>query len=241
MKQITLLLCLALITACSSNPTLYSNNEKPIPERAGKSSANQIIKTDFDRMANVELEENLLSLKTLMLKLYKRNPKQLIQSSTSSAQQWVNYVFDEEAQHHWKFKQIQDKQGLDALYLTFQEDYQGDRVLPFIVGLATMYLQVHGDKDANIFSKSINPQSLYNAARNVEIAAWKLSSSRNAQGELFLLTNEINLQQQNLSFEREFGKMIGRTDLYAYLLEEKSQRLISRVVQSLATAPFLPF
>jgi hypothetical protein len=35
--------------------------------------------------------------------------------------------------------------------------------------------------------------------------------------------------------------MIGRTDLYAITLAEKSQRLISRVMQSLATAVFLPF
>jgi len=35
--------------------------------------------------------------------------------------------------------------------------------------------------------------------------------------------------------------MIGRIDLYALVLAEKSQRLISRVVQNLATALFLPF
>jgi hypothetical protein len=46
--------------------------------------------------------------------------------------------------------------------------------------------------------------------------------------------------EKNLSFEREFGKMIGRTDLYAISLAEKSQRFISRVMQNLATAVFLP-
>ncbi len=35
--------------------------------------------------------------------------------------------------------------------------------------------------------------------------------------------------------------MIGRTDLYAVALAEKSQRLISRIMQNLATAMFLPF
>ena len=38
------------------------------------------------------------------------------------------------------------------------------------------------------------------------------------QGNLYLLTNEISDKDRNLSFEREFGKMIGRTDLYAIAL-----------------------
>jgi hypothetical protein len=58
---------------------------------------------------------------------------------------------------------------------------------------------------------------------------------------LYLLSNELNDKEHNLSFEREFGKMIGRTDLYAIALAEKSQRFISRIMQSLATAVFLPF
>ena len=69
----------------------------------------------------------------------------------------------------------------------------------------------------------------------------KLSNARNADGNLYLISNEINDKDRNLSFEREFGKIIGRTDLYAIALAEKSQRIISRVMQSLATAAFLPF
>ena len=88
---------------------------------------------------------------------------------------------------------------------------------------------------------SLDPQKIYNVARNVEIAAWKLSNSRDVNGHLYLLTNEINATDRNLSFEREFGKMIGRTDFYAIALAEKSQRLLSRIAQSLATAVFLPF
>jgi hypothetical protein len=46
---------------------------------------------------------------------------------------------------------------------------------------------------------------------------------------------------QNLSFEREFTKLVARTDLLALMLAEKSQRFISRLTQSITTAPFLPF
>jgi hypothetical protein len=242
-----ILLC-SFVCACSTNAPLEG---KPIPERGDRSSANQLVKNDFDRMADVELEENTRSLQNLMTKLYKRNPRELAKSTTDSADKMVTWVFDGELQHHWKFKEIDNKQGTDAIFLAFDANYQGDRVLPFIVGIQTMLLKAHGDKKSFYLTDSIDPQRIYNVARNIEIAAWKLSNARDANGNLYLLSNEISSKNsnpkdsihldQNLSFEREFGKMIGRTDLYAIALAEKSQRLISRIAQSIATMAFLPF
>ncbi|HQN64084.1 MAG TPA: hypothetical protein PLR90_08970 [Methylophilus sp.] len=213
----------------------------PVPERGDRSSANQLAKNDLDRMADVEIEENTQSLRKLMLKLYKRNPRELAKSTSDNAEKMVDWVFDGGAQHHFQFQEIQNKQGTEAIYLAFDANYTGDRVLPFIVGLHTMLLKAHGGKTDFYLTDTIDPQSLYNVARNVEIAAWKLATNRDAEGNLCLLSNEISITERNLSFEREFGKIIGRTDLYAITLAEKSQRLISRVVQSIATMAFLPF
>ncbi len=199
------------------------------------------MKNDFDRMADVELYENSQSLRKLMTKLYKRNPQELAKSTSDPVEKMVDWVFDGELQHHYQFKEIDNKQDTDAIFLAFNANYQGDRVLPFIVGIHTMLLKAHGNKSEFYLTDSINPQSIYNVARNIEIAAWKLSTSRDLSGRLYLLSNEMNTTDHNLSFEREFGKMIGRTDLYAISLAEKSQRLISRVMQSIATAVFLPF
>ncbi|MES2637493.1 MAG: hypothetical protein V4605_09225 [Pseudomonadota bacterium] len=199
------------------------------------------MKNDFDRMADVELHENTQSLRKLMTKLYKRNPQELAKTTPDPVEKMVDWVFDGEFQHHYQFKEIDNKQGTDAIFLAFNPNYQGDRVLPFIVGIHTMLLKAHGNKFEFYLTDSIDPQSIYNVARNIEIAAWKLSTSRDLSGRLYLLSNEMNTTDHNLSFEREFGKMIGRTDLYAISLAEKSQRLISRVMQSIATAVFLPF
>lgn len=227
-----------LLSACVTNSPVEG---KPIPERGDRSSANQLAKNDFDRMADVELAENTQSLRVLMTKLYKRNPHELAKSTSDPAEKMVDWIFEGELQHHFQLKEIDNKQGTDAIFLAFDANYQGDRVLPFIVGLHTMLLKAHGNKKEFYLTDSINPQSLYNVARNIEIAAWKLSTSRDANGNLYLLSNELNSQDRNLSFEREFGKMIGRTDLYAISLAEKSQRFISRIMQSIATAVFLPF
>jgi hypothetical protein len=50
---------------------------------------------------------------------------------------------------------------------------------------------------------------LYNSARNMEVAVWKLGHDRNAAGELLLLSNELDPANRNLSFEREFGRVMG--------------------------------
>jgi hypothetical protein len=238
MRLVFLLLVCSLASACASNSPFES---KPIPERSDRSTANQLGKTDMDRMADVEVEENTKSLRNLMIKLYKRNPHELPKSTPDPIEKMVDWVFDGESQHHFQFKEMDNKQGTDAIFLAFNPDYQGDRVLAYIVGLHTMLLKAHGNKTDFYLTDNIDPQSVYNVARNIEIAAWKLSTARDANGNLYLLTNEINDKDRNLSFEREFGKMIGRTDLYAIALAEKSQRMISRVMQSLATAVFLPF
>lgn len=227
-----------LVCGCATSTTLGG---KPIPERGDRSSASQLMKNDFDRMADVELYENSQSLRILMTKLYKRNPQELAKSTSDPVEKMVDWVFDGASQHHYQFKEIDNKQDTEAIFLAFNANYQGDRVLPFIVGIHTMLLKAHGNKSEFYLTDSINPQSIYNVARNIEIAAWKLSTSRDLSGKLHLLSNEINTTDHNLSFEREFGKMIGRTDLYAISLAEKSQRLISRVMQSIATAVFLPF
>lgn len=226
-----------LTTACAT--TEPAKNGRAVPQQTGRTSVSQLGKGDFDRLADVEMRETTQSLRLLMTKLYKRNPHELQKSTSGTVEKMVDWVFD--GDHGWKFKEIDEAQGTDAIFLAFKPEYQGDRVLPFIVGLQTMLIKAHGGKSEFYFTDSLDPQRIYNASRNVEIAAWKLSNARNEQGRLYLLTNEINDVDRNLSFEREFGKIIGRTDLFAIGLAEKSQRLISRVVQNLATAIFLPF
>ena len=232
-------LLLNLLSACATSGTMAT--KKMVPEQQDRSTLNQLGKTDFDRITDVEVRENTESLRTLMIKLYKRNPHELEKSTSDSAEKMATWVLDGAAQHHYKFESINNLQDTEAIFLAFKADYQGDRVLAFIVGLQTMLIKAHGGKTDFYFTDSVDPQRIYNVARNIEIAAWKLSNSRNATGNLYLLTNEMNEKERNLSFEREFGKMIGRTDLYAITLAEKSERLLSRVMQNLATALFLPF
>ena len=216
---------------------IQTSNAKEIVE-PDRQSGSQLGKSDFDRMADHEIRENIQSLKSLMIKLYKRNPVELKKSTSEDAEKMVNWVFN--GNHNWNFEAINNAQGTDAIYLTFNDDYKGDRVLPFIVGIYTMLIKAHGGKKEFYLFDSIDPQLLYNASRNVEIAAWKLSNTKDTSGNLFLLANEINQKENNLSFEREFGKIIGRTDFIAFTLSEKMERSITRIIQNLATGILIP-
>ncbi len=216
---------------------IQSLNAKEIME-PDRQSGNQLGKTDFDRMADHEIRENIQSLRTLMIKLYKRNPSELKKSTSDDAEKMVNWVFN--GNHNWNFEAINNLQGTDAIYLAFNEEYKGDRVLPFIVGIYTMLIKAHGGKKEFYLFDSVDPQLLYNASRNIETAVWKLSNAKDSSGKPFLLANELTEKENNLSFEREFGKIIGRTDFLAFTLSEKMERSITRVIQNLATGLLIP-
>jgi len=218
---IPVLMLALILSACATTPETGSKPKKEVPQQQDRSTLNQLGKSDFDRMADVEMRENTESLRSLMLKLYKRNPLELKKSTSDPAEKMVSWVFDGSNQHQFLFPEINNQQSTDAIFLAFKPEYNGDRVFSFIVGLYTMLLRAHNDK-ADFY------------------LTWKLSNARKQDGTLYLLTNEMNETEKNLSFEREFGKMIGRTDLYAISLAEKSQRFISRIMQNLATAVFLP-
>ena len=204
-----------------------------------KGSINQFGKSDFDRMADYEIRENIESLKILMLKFYKKNPNQLKKSTSDNAEKMTNWVFY--GDHDWKFKRIDSAQGVDALNQVFDDNFKGDRVLSLITGLYTMLIKAHGDKTEFYIFDSLDPQKIYNASRNIEIIVWKLATKKNKKGQPFLLSNEINTLESNLSFEREFGKIIGRTDYFAFTLSEKTERTVTRVIQNFTTGIFLPF
>jgi len=234
---------IVLLAGCATPNGVYvdSPNGRPVPVRQDRNTFHQLVKTDLDRLADIEYAENVSTLRLLMLKMYKRNPAEALKSGLGSPEQIATYVFEQDAIHHWQFDALGGAQDTAAIKLALNAQYSGDRVLALVVGIQSMMFRAHGNKSAFFLTDSIEPQSLYNAARNIEIAVWKLTNAKNAQGELLLLTNSQPGEVQNLSFEREFSKMIARTDLLALTLAEKSQRFISRLTQSISTAPFLPF
>ncbi|HTJ97507.1 MAG TPA: hypothetical protein VL381_08550 [Rhodocyclaceae bacterium] len=223
---IPVLVCCALSQGCST----------PRGSKESRLDPSQLAKSDIDRISDTHRRQLDASLRVLAEKLYKRNPKEWKNSGQPSLEAAVNRIF---ASGDWRLPELGDRTGTDAILMGLREDYTGDRVAAFIAGMGSMMHMAFGEKHEFYMYDDLDPQRLYNAARNLEIAAWKLANSRDANGQLLLLSNEQG-PVPNLSFEREFGKMIGNLDLLSATIADKSNRTVIKIVQTLATAVFLP-
>ena len=132
------------------------------------------------------------------------------------------------------------KVAVEHIQQAFAEGYEGDRVFSLVTGLRGMIIAAHNGKEVFYLTDQLDPQKLYHAARNIEIAVWRLSNSRDAAGRLFLISNETHGLVDNLSYERLFGKLIALQDSMARIVAENTNRRIKSVIQSLASAVFLP-
>ena len=233
-------LCTVLV-ACTTTPTFppaapTTGKRAAPPERSFP--AFDIAKADIDIVAEVHAKESLGSARLLMEKLYRRNPREWRKGNDSSMDAALARAFDPRS--GFRFAELGNARGADAIVLALKPEYGGDRVFAFGVGLASMIFLAYNEKTEFYLTNSFDPQKLYNSARNIEIAAWKLANARGARGEPLLLSNEIAGDARNLSFEREFGKMIAYQDVMAQIAAQRTNRIIRRVVQTLATAVFLP-
>lgn len=236
MKGIYFCLCLFLIignNACSQN----TRHSKAGPEEK-EFSIKSLAKSDIDGVVDIHVREVRRLLRQLTIKLYKRNPRQLVLFEGMTVKENMIRIFDLE--HDWKFSELQNKKSIDAIRLVFDENYKGDRVFALIVGLTSMLMASYENKTDFYVLDSLDGQKLYNSARNLELTVWKLSNDVDSNGELFLYTNSLPGEPVNLSYERIFGKLIATQDNLALVIADKNNRTIKKVIQSMASAIFLP-
>jgi len=233
------ILTLALVlAACAAPSSRQSAGAKRPPPAAEPFRIQDLAKSDIDNVTETHLEESLAIVRNIAEKLYRRNPREWRKGPYKSPEVAVDRVFDRS--QAWRFAELDNVRGTDAIYLAFRPEFAGDRVFAFTVGLGSMIYEAYGGKDEFYIFDVVEPQSVYNAARNVEIAVWKLSNARDANGQLVLLSNEPSGDPPNVSFEREFGKLIVLQDVIARILAQHENRTLRRIVQQLPSAVFLP-
>lgn len=231
-NQILLISLLFILFAC--NKEIVREN-KPIEQGTGVS---QIAKSDIDNVLDVHIEESRKLLRELMLKLYKRNPRELNKSELKLPEEHLVRLFDLE--HQWDFPELQGKYDVELIHLSFSDDYQGDRVFAFVAGLMSMIMKSYNYQSEFYMFDTVEPQKLYNCARNIEIAVWKLSNNRDPNGEPYIYSNSLSGEVTNLSYERLFGKLIATQDNITTIMAGKKNRTVKTVIQKMATAVFLP-
>jgi hypothetical protein len=228
-------LCLAVIVVSGCTSGSQAQRRGAPVER--EFSMADLAKTDVDQVAEIHLDHSMASLKLVMEKLYRRNPRELHKNADATIETAIGRAFDPTTK--WTFAEFDNRRGIEVLHLAFRPEYAGDRVFAFVAGLGGMIFQAYNEQQEFYLLDRLDPQNLYNAARNIEIAAWKLSTARDPHRQLLLLSNE-SATVHNLSFEREFGKLIAYQDVLAHVLAQRSNRALRFVVQNAASAVFLP-
>ncbi|MEI8657586.1 hypothetical protein P4S58_13845 [Vibrio sp. Hal054] len=200
-------------------------------------------KSDVDFVMDVHAKQQKQMLMELTRKLYVRNPWQLRKSSGMSVNARMAQIFGTYNTIEVPsliFDELNGVTGIDAILLSFDENFQGDRVFAAMVGLTEMLRRSYNHQQEFFIIDSLNEQSLYNSARNIEIFVWRLYQRRDSKGELFLLSNRMGESDYDISFDRLFSKMVMVQDMMALIVADKTNRGITKVVQSVAQLAFLP-
>ena len=220
-KLLLMIFCSMLFSGCGSNSFQFKN----------------IAKSDTDLVSDMHILTINAQAQQLMAKLYKRNPRELAKVPGQTVAMRLAQMADFPAA--LSVEELGGEGSIGAMQLAFEGDFNGDRVFALGVGLRGMLFKAYNEKEEVFLLDSLDPQKLYNSARNLEIMAWRLTHRRNAKGELLLLTNGTD-DVINLSFERLFGKMIATQDMISNIIEGRANRTVNKIFHSIAQAVFLP-
>lgn len=223
----------AVLAGCTATPA-PRGEVKGVP-----TSGKEIAQSDTNRIATIAMRDNLDSLYLLMDKLYRRNPAEWKKTAASREDAVKRVRTAIEQRQAWP--ELQGQRDIKALSLALTSDFSGDRVAAFIYATSDMIITAHDGKTEFFLIDGLDAQHLYNAARNIEIAVWLMGSRRDAAGKVLLLSDDISETGRNLSFEREFGKIVGRLDLMAEFVTEKYRRVGISYVQNLFGGSLLQF
>lgn len=227
MRWLVILLVVCL-SACSTQLGKDGRSETRV-------DAKYLLKTEVDRVADTGRTEVVGGLMLIADKLYKRNPRE-----------WKRFglVSREAALDRLVLRRSPPELGGAregvAAALAFSDAYQGDRVAALMFGLLSMADAAFEDKEEFFALDGLDEMKLYNCARNMEVAIWKLGHDKNSAGQLFLISNELDPNNRNLSFEREFGRLIGVLDFMAKIVADRNGRNLSRLTQTVVGTIFLP-
>ena len=222
MKSFAAVLLALMLPACASSSIKYKDGSQSArPFKVG-----DLAKSDIDMVTEIHQQEALAGLKQLANNLYRLNPRELHKSGANkigeAVENAVVWPMEPKLGAEW------DVRVKDA----FRKEYPGDRVQAMIEGLLAMTMASYNDKLDFYVLDSLEPQRLYNSARNYEIVQKKLVSLSTSANKSALKTDDAT--------EHQFSKIIAIQDTLAKIVEDKTNRTIKNGVINVATFMFFP-
>lgn len=198
----------------------------------------QLGKGDIDFVTDAHRKEVNELLYDMMVKLYKRNPRELHKQIEPNIDAQLARL--KKSVVNGAPLQIDGIEGVDLLRQAFDSNYEGDRVFTLVGGLMSMVHKSYGYHTEFFLFDKLDQQKLYDSARNIEIASWRLRTETTFEGELLLHSTVLNGPDANLSFERLIAKLISLQDMMAQIASDVNRRAINGVAHGVARAVFIP-
>lgn len=129
-------------------------------------------------------------LRALMLQLYEAHPQELAKSTKVGAREMAEWVFDGKA--NWKFDAIRHLQAKQAIALLFDEQYQGDHVLPLIVGLETLLFNAYGAPNEYNIPNEVDSTQVTQARCDVKALQGQLASILKVKSNQMVMLENAN-------------------------------------------------
>lgn len=197
-----------------------------------------VAKSNIDMVTELHLRETRSQLEELTIKLYKRNPRQLAKADLLISER-LDMLFS--GYGSLQFDELGAGSETELMELALNPEFEGDRVFCLMAGLIGMINHSYNyQSEFHYLNIDLDEQKLYDSARNIERLSWRISRARDANGELLLLTDGLDKNDLNLSYERLFGKLIAEQDMMAKIATQRSKRVINIIATSVASFLFIP-
>ncbi len=198
-----------------------------------KQPLKNLVKSDIDQVSDIHIQALRNHVQDLSLKFYEKNPAELGKvpgvSLEARMAQILNHPTDV------SYRELDYKHSVLAIELAFDPGYRGDRVFALMLGISSMLRLSYDDHDELFLFDELDPQKLYDSARNLEKVAWRLRTEPRRGKPLM---NLWPARGQG-AFEDTVNRMVSIQDLMAEIIAAKTQRVVNRAVQG-ATSILIP-
>ena len=197
-----------------------------------------IAKSDIDIITEIHANNAKEYIEDLIIKLYKINPIYLNNNQKFNTVSAVIIDIFKEADIQTIDKT--GKENINLILKAFDKNFNGDRIYFICKGLYGMINASYNYKRKfYITDQKLNPQKLMNTAINIETLIWRLNNTKK-NDQLLIITNNINENKINLSFERLFGKLIHNQENMARIVSSNQGRIVQKAAKGIVSKIFLP-
>lgn len=182
-------------------------------------------KSDVDLVGDVHIQALRGHVQELVMNLYTRNPEELGKVPGTSLEARLAQILNHPTDV--SYRELDYRHSVPAIELAFDPGYSGDRVFALMLGVSSMLKFSYNDLDELFLFDALDPQNLYDSARNLERIAWRLRNETH-RGKPLL---KLGPAHGRGSFEDTFSRMISIQDLMAEVIAAQTRRTVNKAVQ----------